>query len=340
MLWNGSLSSVPLPWSQSQFLEPACSLDTAWRPWAKLVSSLLRGEHFLPVIHSSVPIGIVKPPQRELTHPHSINRYTNRLSEATRVVRCIIARQIYRLISDSTKSAHKTLSLSPTNILIGQQCCIRLAMPDSQKRPVRVGGVSGGFSDRIFAMSRMAASGDVDVLVGDWLAEMTMAEHGALKAERLSNTTAAGLTDGSLPTIEEVAATAQFSVNFVDCFKPAIPDIKKRGIKVAVNAGSCDAEVLAKLTQKLCDDAGHSMKVAWISGDDVTDRVKSMLASGEKFESLNLKDGSYLGDWGFDLVSAQAYLGGLGIAEALRKGADIVVCGRVADAAPTIGAAA
>lgn len=187
----------------------------------------------------------------------------------------------------------------------------------------------------------MAAGGEVDVLVGDWLAEMTMAEHGALKAQRLKNAAIeVQCAVGGDMNIEDLAAVAQFSINFVDCFKPAIPLIKQHGIKVAVNAGSCDAEVLARLTKKLCEDAGHSMRVSWISGDDVTQRVKSLLAQGEKFQSLNLAEGSYLSEWGFDLVNAQAYLGGLGIAQALREGADIVICGRVADAAPTIGAAA
>jgi hypothetical protein len=50
--------------------------------------------------------------------------------------------------------------------------------------------------------------------------------------------------------------------------------------------------------------------------------------------------GKKLEEWGFDPICAQAYMGGLGIAEALRQGADIVICGRVADAAPAIGAAA
>lgn len=80
------------------------------------------------------------------------------------------------------------------------------------------------------------------------------------------------------------------------------------------------------------------MKVAWVEGDDVTDAVNSLVSKGEQFESL--MHGKKLEEWGFEPVCAQAYLGGLGIAEAFRQGADIVICGRVADAAPAIGAAA
>ena len=207
----------------------------------------------------------------------------------------------------------------------------------TSRRPIRIGGASGGFSDRIFAMARMAEAANVDIIVGDWLAEMTMADHGAAKAQRLQNSPTRNIQD---TPIEELAADAQFSINFVDCFKPAIPFLKKNGIKLAVNAGSCDTEILAHLTRKLCYDAGHPMQVAWIEGDDVMNRVKELLTQGEKFQSLNVTQEKGLGEWGFEPVSAQAYLGGLGIAEALKRGADIVICGRVADAAPTVGAAA
>jgi len=64
--------------------------------------------------------------------------------------------------------------------------------------------------------------------------------------------------------------------------------------------------------------------------------VNKLLAKGEKFE--NICFGGELKDWGFEPVAAQCYLGGAGIAEAFRQGADIIVCGRVADAAPTVGA--
>lgn len=80
------------------------------------------------------------------------------------------------------------------------------------------------------------------------------------------------------------------------------------------------------------------MKVAWIEGDDVTNAVSRLSAGGEKFESL--MHGKRLEEWGFEPICAQAYLGGLCIAEALNQGADIVICGRVSDASPAIGAAA
>lgn len=66
--------------------------------------------------------------------------------------------------------------------------------------------------------------------------------------------------------------------------------------------------------------------------------MRKLIKQGETFESL--MHGRKIQDWEQEIICAQCYLGGLGIAEALRQGADIVIAGRVADAAPTIGAAA
>lgn len=138
--------------------------------------------------------------------------------------------------------------------------------------------------------------------------------------------------------VDESVKDAMFAENFIDCFIPAIPYLAKNGTKLAVNAGASDTEILAKYVKKLCDDAGHPMKVAWVEGDDVTEAVNKLIAKGEKFESL--MTGKALAELGLDPICAQAYVGGLGIAEALRQGAQIVICGRVADAAQAIGASA
>lgn len=124
----------------------------------------------------------------------------------------------------------------------------------------------------------------------------------------------------------------------MDCFMPAIDDLARRKIKLAVNAGASDAEILAKLVQKKVKERGHDLKVAWIEGDDATGAVKAMLQKGEGFRSL--MHNKSVQEWGLEPVCAQCYLGGLGIAKAFTEGADIVICGRVSDASPIIGAAA
>lgn len=79
--------------------------------------------------------------------------------------------------------------------------------------------------------------------------------------------------------------------------------------------------------------------MAWISGDEVLPAVEDALQSGRS-DFTNIYTGEKLADWAFRPIYAQAYLGGMGVAAALAHGADIVLCGRVADASPVIGAAA
>jgi hypothetical protein len=141
-------------------------------------------------------------------------------------------------------------------------------------------------------------------------------------------------------SFEEVFRTAKFAENFIDCFLRAIPHLARNKVKLAVNVGASDTEILAKVIRcsKTCAEAGYPLNVAWVEGDDVTEQVNELIAKGEEFESL--MHGRKLEEWGFDPICAQACLGGLGIAEAPRQGADVVICRRVADAALAIGAAA
>jgi hypothetical protein len=199
------------------------------------------------------------------------------------------------------------------------------SMAVEKKRPIRVGGASGGFTDRQRSILSFARDNAVDVIVGDWMSEMTMQWHGSAKKE---------LKDKGLSDAERAGL---YDPSFMSTFSPALVHLQERGIKVAVNAGASDTEMLATLVAKTVKEQGLSLKVAWIQGDEVMDIVKKSMASGEKFE--NICFGGNLEDWPFEPIAAQCYLGAAGIAEAFRQGADIVICGRVSDAAPTIGAA-
>lgn len=99
-----------------------------------------------------------------------------------------------------------------------------------------------------------------------------------------------------------------FDPSFMDTFTPALPYIQEKGIKIAVNAGASDTEMLAKLVQKTVKEKGLSLRVAWIDGDEVMGVVNKMLKQGEKFE--NICFGGELKDWGFEPLAAQCYLGG------------------------------
>ncbi|KAF2422861.1 DUF1446-domain-containing protein [Tothia fuscella] len=202
-----------------------------------------------------------------------------------------------------------------------------------ERRPVRIGGASGGFTDRVAAITRLAKDSEVDVIVGDWLSENVMTGYGAGKARKVQS----GAERDDLP-LSERRKTAQYASTFLQCFEPAIHDIAQNKTKLVVNAGASDTELLAEVVQNMVKGVGYSMNVAWVEGDDVTAPFKKMIADGTPFKSVT--DGKTLEEWGFDPICAQAYLGSLGIAVALGKGADIVICGRVSDAAPTIGVAA
>lgn len=92
------------------------------------------------------------------------------------------------------------------------------------------------------------------------------------------------------------------------------------------------------VVQRMVEAKGLGLSVAWISGDEVLPKLLEAQKGGESpFE--NICTGEKLDDWQFEPIYAQAYLGGLGIARAFEQGADIVICGRVSDASPVIGAA-
>ena len=208
-----------------------------------------------------------------------------------------------------------------------------------RQRPVRIAGASGGFTDRVSAIVRLAADPTVDAIVGDWLSENVMTGYGAGK-ERLRAAQGGAATLDAQPFKQRRQHAPQYANTFMQCFSPAaVAELARNGAKLAVNAGASDTRLLAEVVREHVKAAGFpQLRVAWVEGDDVTDAFKKLSANGHEFKSTT--DGKTLGEWGFEPLCAQAYLGSLGIAEALRAGADIVICGRVSDAAPTIGIAA
>ena len=191
------------------------------------------------------------------------------------------------------------------------------------KRPIRIAGASGGVFDRFRSIQDFARDPSIDVIFGDWMSEISMTFRGVEKMDRQM----------ALPA----SSPQSFEYSFVAALKPAIKDIAKNKQKVAVNAGACDAEAMTRMVQDICKEQATGLKVSCVTGDDVTEQVKDLIAKGETFVSL--PSDTPISEWGVEPVFAQCYLGGVGIAEALRGGADIVICGRVADASPVIGAA-
>lgn len=176
----------------------------------------------------------------------------------------------------------------------------------------------------------------IDVIMGDWMSEANMTSRAALKTDTLA-------AQGGLPADDKTPAIGAdgpgaYEPTFLEALAPALADIARYKIKVAVNAGASDTKLLHQVVTDMVQQRGLDLKVAYVSGDEVLPTV--LQAQKEKRSAFeNICTGELLDDWKFEPIYAQAYLGGLGIARALEKGAAIVVCGRVSDASPCIGAA-
>ncbi len=176
---------------------------------------------------------------------------------------------------------------------------------------------SAFYGDRLSAAREMIQGGPIDVLTGDYLAELTMA---ILFRDRLKDTDT-GFARTFLKQMEEVMG---------ECLD--------RGIKVVSNAGGLNPRALAVRLEAMADSMGLHPKIAYIEGDDILERLEDLQQQGEPF--VNLDKGVNLKEAGAQPIAANAYIGGWGIAKALEQGADIVVGGRITDASLVVGPAA
>jgi Acyclic terpene utilisation family protein AtuA len=181
--------------------------------------------------------------------------------------------------------------------------------------PVRIANCSGFYGDRLSAAREMVDGGPIDVLTGDWLAELTM----LVLAKNALRDPAAG-----------------FARTFVTQMEQVMGDCLDRGIKVVSNAGGLSPQRCAEATAAAAGKLGLDPVIAYLEGDDLMPRMAELRAAGAEF--ANLDTGEPLGER--PVVTANAYLGGWGIAGALAGGADIVITGRVTDAALVVGPAA
>jgi hypothetical protein len=190
------------------------------------------------------------------------------------------------------------------------------AGPD-RTRPIRVANCSGFYGDRASAMADMARAGGIDVLTGDYLAEVTMLILGKARTKD---------------------PTKGYAATFLSQLDAALDDLVRNGIRLVVNAGGLNPAGLAAATRDLTVRRGHDLRVAYVDGDDVFHRLDALQEAGHGLPHLST--GEPLASWPHRPLTANAYLGGFGIARALEHGADIVVTGRVADASVVVGAAA
>lgn len=183
---------------------------------------------------------------------------------------------------------------------------------------IRIGNCSGYYGDRLAAAREMIDGGPIDVLTGDYLAELTMA---ILYNQMQTRGKKMGYVGTFLKQLRDVAR-----------------DCKNRGIRIVSNAGGLNPESMAFEVERILQEEGVELKVAWVDGDDIKDDIAAFQSQGEPF--TNMDKGMPLAESARPVVTANIYLGAWGIKEALDQGADIVICPRVTDAAVVIGPAA
>ena len=189
--------------------------------------------------------------------------------------------------------------------------------PGRGSRPIRIGNCSGFYGDRASAMADMAKAGGIDVLTGDYLAEVTMLILGKARAKDSSK---------------------GYAATFLQHLDAALEHLVANGIRLVVNAGGLNPAGLAVATRELIARRGYDLRVSHIGGDDVFGRLDALQQAGHSLP--HLASGEPLSSWPHQPLTANAYLGGFGIARALANGADIVITGRVADASVVVGPAA
>ncbi|MBU7598383.1 acyclic terpene utilization AtuA family protein [Streptomyces sp. P38-E01] len=161
---------------------------------------------------------------------------------------------------------------------------------------LRIGNASGFYGDRFDAMREMLEGGPLDVLTGDYLAELTML---ILGRDRLKD------------------PERGYARTFVRQLEETLVLARERDVKLVTNAGGLNPAGLVEAVRALAERLGVPVRIAQVEGDDLVQR-----------------------GWGKGVLTANAYLGGAGVTAALRAGADIVVTGRITDAAMVTGAAA
>lgn len=181
---------------------------------------------------------------------------------------------------------------------------------------IKIANCSGFYGDKLSAAKEMVEGGPIDVLTGDYLAELTMA---ILYGQKKSRNT------GYVGT-------------FLKQVKQVLQPCMENNIKIVSNAGGLNPAAMADAVKAIAKELNLEVKVAYIDGDDLAPRIEELQSAGESF--TNMDTGVDLADTKNTLLTANTYLGAWGIKEALDQGADIVICPRVTDAAVVIGPAA
>ncbi|OUW07339.1 MAG: exopolyphosphatase [Gammaproteobacteria bacterium TMED159] len=183
---------------------------------------------------------------------------------------------------------------------------------------IKIANCSGFYGDNLSIARKMVEGGPIDVLTGDYLAELTMT---ILYNQKLKRGEDFGYVGTFLKQFKEVAKLCE-----------------DKKIKIVSNAGGLNPASMAKEVEKIIKELNLNLKVAYIEGDDLMPRLEELSSAGELLKNIDKKNDLF--SYEKKPLTANAYLGAWGIKEALDEGADVVICPRVTDAAVVIGPAA
>jgi hypothetical protein len=183
------------------------------------------------------------------------------------------------------------------------------------KEKVRVASGQGFWGDLLSAPVNQVRGGQIDYLMLDYLAEVTMS---ILQKQRARD------------------ASAGYARDFVQLMREILPDCVEKNIKVTANAGGVNVEGCADAVRDVAKDLGLSgkFKIGIVTGDDVLDKLDDFLDQGVAI--TNMDTGESLASVRDKVQSANVYLGAKPLVEALDQGAQIVIGGRLTDTGLTL----
>jgi hypothetical protein len=183
------------------------------------------------------------------------------------------------------------------------------------KQIVRVAAGQGFWGDWLEAPRRQVEGGDIDYLMLDYLAEVTMS---------------------ILQKQKERDPRLGYARDFIGAIESILPAIAERGVRVVANAGGVNPPACADAVRAVADSAGRRgrIRVGVVTGDDLLPRLDELLASGHELRSMETDEP--LATVRDRVLSANAYIGSVPIVEALKRGANIVITGRSTDTALTM----
>ena len=181
------------------------------------------------------------------------------------------------------------------------------------KTKVRVAGGQGFWGDLLTAPVEQVRRGQIDYLMLDYLAEVTMS---ILQKQRARN------------------PEMGYARDFVDLMREILPDIVEKNIKVMANAGGVNVRGCAEAVKKVAEELGLKVKIGIIEGDDIMPKLDEWMANGVQF--INMDTGESLKSIRDKVQSANVYIGASPLVEALEQGAQIVIGGRLTDTGLTL----